>query len=82
MRQPLAIWTKLWIVGGVLVLLGVGIPFLIVMKVIPASLLLLGFAVIASMVGVFLGYYAMSIYVRVHRPRQPRDDYFRQDRDR
>ena len=50
-----------------LVVLGAGIPFLIVMKVIPSSLLLLGIAIIASMVGVFLGYYAMSIYVRVHR---------------
>ena len=73
MRRPLAIWTKLWIIGGMLALLGVGIPFLIVMKVIPSNLLLLGIAIIASMVGVFLGYYAMSIYVRVHRRRGPHD---------
>jgi hypothetical protein len=72
MRRPIAIWTKLWIIGGVLVLLGTGIPFLIVMKVLPSNLLLLGFAIIASMVGVFMGYYAMSIYVRVHRRGPPR----------
>jgi hypothetical protein len=72
MRRPIAIWTKLWIIGGVLVLLGTGIPFLIVMKVLPSNLLLLGFAIIASMVGVFMGYYAMSIYVRVHHRGPPR----------
>jgi Na+-driven multidrug efflux pump len=37
---------------------------------------LLGGAALASMIGVFLGYYAMTIYIRVHRSSRPRDDYF------
>lgn len=76
-QRPLPIWTKLWLIGGFLVLLGVGIPALTVMHLLPASLLLLGGAAIASMIGVFLGYYAMVIYIRVHRPpKRPPDDYF------
>ncbi len=83
MRRPLAIWTKLWIIGGVLVFLGAGIPLFTMMKVIPANLFLLGGAIISSLVGVFMGYYAMAIYVRVHRPpRPPRDDYFHHDREK
>jgi len=71
MKHPLPIWTKLWIAGGVLVFLGAGIPFLIVMSYLPANFLLLGGAMIASMIGVFLGYYATSIYIRVHKHRGP-----------
>ena len=83
MHRPLPIWTKLWIIGGVLVFLGAGIPLLTIMKVIPSNLFLLGVAMISSVVGVFLGYYAMVIYVRVHRPpRPPRDDYFHHNRDK
>jgi len=76
MRRPLPIWTKLWIIGGVLVFLGAGIPFLIVLGFLPSTLWLLGGAALASMIGVFLGYYAMTIYIRVHRSHRPRDDYF------
>lgn len=77
----MALWTKLWIMGGILVVLGVAIPAGTVLGFIPASLILLGGAAIASMVGVFMGYYAMAIYLRVHRPprREPRDDYFHHD---
>ena len=82
MRRPLAIWTKLWIIGGALVVLGVAIPLLTMMKVIPSSLLLLGGAIISSLVGVFMGYYAMTIYVRTHRPPPKRDDYFSHDEKR
>ena len=82
MHRPLAIWTKLWIIGGVLVLLGAGIPFLIVLGYLPSTLLLLGGSALASMIGVFLGYYAMTIYIRVHRRPRHRDDYFWEDRER
>ncbi len=71
MGRSLAIWTKLWIIGGVLVFLGAGIPFLIVLGYLPSTLLLLGGAMLASIVGVFLGWYALSIYVRVHRGGPP-----------
>ena len=82
MRRPLPIWTKLWIIGGVLVFLGAGIPLFIILKMIPSNLFLLAVAFISSMVGLFLGYYAMALYIRVHRPpRPPRDDYFHHDRD-
>jgi hypothetical protein len=69
MKRPLPIWTKLWFIGGVLVILGAGIPFLIVLGYLPPSLALLGAAALASIIGVFLGYYAMSIYIRVHKRR-------------
>jgi len=67
MNRPLPIWTKLWIIGGMLVFLGASIPFLIVLDFLPSNFLLLGGAVLASIIGVFLGYYAMAIYIRVHR---------------
>ncbi len=77
MRRPLPIWTKLWIMGGVLVFLGVGIPLFTILGSIPSNLFLLGASAISSMVGVFMGYYAMAVYVRVRRPpRPPQDDYF------
>ncbi len=77
----MAIWTKLWLIGGVMVFLGAGIPALTVLGYLPSNLLLLGISAFASMAGLFLGYYAMAIYLRVHRPprREPRDDYFHHD---
>ena len=72
MKVSLAVWTKLWLIGGTLVLLGVGVPLFIILGFLPLSLLLLGAAMIAAMVGVFLGYYAMVIYVRVNRRGPPR----------
>ena len=62
-----------------MVFFGAGIPALTVIGYLPANFLLLGIAAIASMVGAFLGYYAMAIYVREHRaskPRRSKDDYF------
>ncbi|NOX64089.1 MAG: hypothetical protein GXP42_19455 [Chloroflexi bacterium] len=73
MRGSLPIWTKLWLVGGVLVFLGAVIPFLIVLGYLPSGLWLLGGAMLASIIGVFLGYYAMTVYVRVHRRGPPRE---------
>lgn len=72
MKVSLAIWTKLWLIGGALVLLGVGAPLFMILGFLPRSLLILGGSLIASMVGVFLGYYAMVIYVRVNRRGPPR----------
>ena len=77
MGAPLAPWTKLWLIGGMLVFLGAGIPLLIILDYLPSTLWLLGGAALASMTGLFLGYYAMAIYIRVHRP--PRDDPFSHD---
>jgi len=71
MKKSWPIWTKLWIIGGVLVFLGAGIPFLIVLGYLPSTLLLLGGAILSSIIGVFLGYYAMAIYIRVHKRRGP-----------
>ena len=71
MMRSLAPWTKFWLAGGVLVFLGFGIPLFTVLDIIPANLFLLCGSAVASMIGMFLGYYAMALYVRVHRRRPP-----------
>jgi len=67
MHGHLSSSTKLWIIGGALVFLGAGIPFLMILKFLPLSLLWLGVAALSSIVGTFLGFYATAIYIQTRR---------------
>lgn len=55
------------LIGFVLSVTGVVLPFLIVIHVIPSTFFLNFFAYGASLVGLFLGVIGASQYVREHR---------------
>jgi len=62
-------WNPLHIllVGGILVVAGAVIPFLIVLDVIPSTYFLNFFAYIASFLGLMLGIIGSALYVRNQR---------------
>jgi hypothetical protein len=68
------IWTKLWAIGGTLVFIGAGVPFLMVLHIIPSTFLLGGICFVSSTIGVMLSYVAMATYIRSARSK---DDDFR-----
>jgi len=55
------------LIGFVLVLLGVVLPFLIVIKVLASTFFLNFFSFTASVAGLFLGLIGAAYYVREHR---------------
>ncbi len=64
---------RLLLVGFILVLMGVVLPLLIVIQVLPSTFFLNFLAYIASVVGLFLGIIGISErFVITHR-RDPRD---------
>ncbi|HEY64524.1 MAG TPA: hypothetical protein G4O02_08120 [Caldilineae bacterium] len=72
--SSIPIWTKLWITGGFLVLLGAGLPLLMILQILPSTFLLAFISFAASNIGVVFGYIGMTTYVRVHRGGPPFDD--------
>jgi hypothetical protein len=58
------------IVGGVLLLAGAVLPFLIVMKVLPSTYFLNFFSYIAQIIGLFLGMYGAFTYLKIHRKKK------------
>jgi hypothetical protein len=62
---------KIILIGFALVVLGVVLPFLMVLHIIESTFFLNFFSYGASLVGLFLGLIGSSMYVRVHR-KKPR----------
>ena len=58
---------KLIAIGFVLVLLGFVLPFLMMTRVIPSTILLNFLSYGASVCGLFLGLIGAAMYVRIHR---------------
>jgi hypothetical protein len=57
-------------IGFVLVLLGVVLPFLMVMRILPSTFFLNFFSFGASIFGLMLGMYGAATYVREHRRKR------------
>ncbi len=55
-------------IGGILVVVGLVLPLLMVLRVIPASFALCFFSYAASVVGLVLGIVGSALYARLHRP--------------
>ena len=70
--RPLSPW-RLIGVGGVLEVVGVALPMLMVVGVLPSTWLLNGVAFLSGVSGLFLGYLGVTIMVRVRRSRQNHD---------
>ncbi|MBE0686631.1 MAG: hypothetical protein IH585_11600 [Anaerolineaceae bacterium] len=58
---------RLIFIGFLLVLLGVVLPFLMVMKVIESTYFLNFFSFIISLIGVVIGVIGSAYYVRINR---------------
>lgn len=61
---------KIILIGFVLVLLGVALPFLMVIKVLPSTFFLNFFSFAASVFGLMLGMYGAATYVRNQRRKR------------
>lgn len=59
-------WTMV-LIGLLLSLAGIALPFLMVIHAIPSTLFLNFFSFTASMAGLILGIIGASLYVRIHR---------------
>ncbi len=59
-------WNLIFI-GFLLSILGVALPFLMVIHIVPSTFLLNFFSFIASMSGLITGIVGASLYVRQHR---------------
>lgn len=66
MNNMLAHPWKLLVAGFVLLLLGVLLPFLMVLRVIPSTFFLNFFAYTASFLGMILGMIGAVLYGRIH----------------
>ncbi|MCS6907337.1 MAG: hypothetical protein RML93_05575 [Anaerolineales bacterium] len=60
---------KLILIGFILCLSGVILPFLMVIKVLESTFLLNFLSYIASLLGLFLGIIGAAYYVRENRPK-------------
>ncbi len=58
---------KLMLIGFVLLLLGFGLPFLMLLQYIPSTFFLNFFAYSASTLGLILGFIGIAFYVRQNR---------------
>ncbi len=61
---------RLLIIGFVLVVLGVVLPFLMVLQIVPSTFFLNLIAFIASFLGIMLGIVGAMTYVAIHRNRE------------
>ena len=61
------------LIGFVLVLAGVVLPFLMVIQVIPASIWLNFVAYGGSVIGLFIGMWGAFTYVRIERQKRKRE---------
>lgn len=57
------------LIGFLLVLLGVILPFLMVIKILESTFFLNFFSYTASILGLFLGLVGASLYAREHRKK-------------
>jgi len=57
-------------IGFVLVVIGVVVPFLMVMKIIPSTFFLNFLSFTASVSGLVMGMYGAAMYVREHRRKR------------
>jgi len=57
-------------IGFVLVVIGVVVPFLMVMKIIPSTFFLNFLSFTASVSGLIMGMYGAAMYVREHRRKR------------
>jgi len=64
----LQLW-QILALGFVLVLIGFALPFLMVVRIIPSSLILSFISYAASVIGLFLGLIGAALYVRTYRKR-------------
>jgi hypothetical protein len=58
---------SLILIGFLLSVLGVGLPFLMIMHTIPSTYFLNFFSYLSSFIGLVLGIVGASLYVRTHR---------------
>ncbi len=58
---------SLILIGFLLSLMGVGLPLLMLIHIVPSTFFLNFFAFMASMTGLILGIIGASLYVRQHR---------------
>ena len=62
---------KIILIGFALVVLGVVLPFLMVLHIIESTFFLNFFSYGASLMGLFLGLIGSATYVRIHRKKPP-----------
>ncbi len=67
--RPISPW-RLIGVGGVLEVVGVALPMLMVVDVLPSTWLLNGVAFLAGISGLFLGYLGVLMLVQARRHRE------------
>ena len=66
--RPLTPWQMIGL-GGALEVVGVALPFLMVLGALPSTWLLNLTAFAASLSGLFIGSLGVTMYVRLHRKR-------------
>jgi len=68
-------WNYKWFlgIGFVLVVLGVVLPLLMVVKILPSTLFLNFFSYIASFLGLMFGIIGSAFYTAKHRKRKTRN---------
>jgi hypothetical protein len=62
---------KIILIGFVLVVLGVVLPFLMVLHILESTFFLNFFSYSASLVGLFLGLIGSAYYVRLNKKKKP-----------
>ena len=62
---------KIILIGFVLVVLGVVLPFLMVLHILESTFFLNYFSYGASLVGLFLGLIGSAYYVRLNKKKKP-----------
>lgn len=62
---------KIILIGFVLVVLGVVLPFLMVLHILESTFFLNFFSYGASLVGLFLGLIGSAYYVRLNKKKKP-----------
>ncbi len=71
--SKIPIWTRLWIIGGTLVLVGVGVPLSMMLHLLPSTFLLAGISFVSSSIGIMLGYIAAAVYIKSARDKNHHD---------
>ena len=57
-------------VGAALEVVGVVLPWLMILHILPSTWGWNGLAFLSGVTGLFLGYVGVTMYVRLHRPRR------------
>lgn len=72
MKPPSSI-QLIWI-GFLLMVVGVILPFLMVIHILESTLLLNALAYFSSLFGLLAGLFGVITYARIHRPDHPEDE--------